>query len=55
MNSDNIIKIIKSKNQEILINVALLLNKDLFNDNKISYKMYKYTEENILKELKIYK
>lgn len=42
----------KNKNKEILLEVALTLNKELFNENKISYKMFKYTEENILKELK---
>ena len=47
-------KEIKSKNKEILLEVALTLNKELFNENKISYKMFKYTEENILKELKKY-
>ncbi len=46
-------KEVKYKNKEILLNVALSLNKELFDENKISYKMFKYTEENILKELKI--
>ena len=45
-------KAVKNKNKEILLEVALYLNKELFNENKISYKMFKYTEENILKELK---
>lgn len=44
---------IKNKNKEILLNVALTLNKELFDDKKISYKIYKYTEESILKELKM--
>lgn len=43
---------VKKKNKEIILNVALYLNKELFDENKISYKMFKYTEENILKELK---
>ena len=47
-------KEVKNKNKEILLEVALYLNKELFNENKISYKMFKYTEENILKELKSY-
>lgn len=46
-------KEVKYKNKEILLNVALSLNKELFDENKVSYKMFKYTEENILKELKI--
>lgn len=46
-------KEVKYKNKEILLEVALSLNKELFDENKISYKMFKYTEENILKELKI--
>ena len=45
-------KEIKIKNKEIILNIALSLNKELFSENKISYKMYKYTEENLLKELK---
>lgn len=55
MEIDNIMrsKEVKYKNKEILLNVALSLNKELFDENKISYKMFKYTEENILKELKI--
>ncbi len=46
-------KEVKYKNKEILLNVALSLNKQLFDENKVSYKMFKYAEENILKELKI--
>lgn len=46
-------KEVKYKNKEILLEVALSLNKELFDENKISYKIFKYTEENILKELKI--
>ncbi len=55
MEIDNIMrsKEVKYKNKEILLNVALSLNKELFDEKKISYKMFKYTEENILKELKI--
>ncbi len=55
MDSEGIIKVaeVKYKNKEILLEVALSLNKELFDENKISYKMFKYTEENILKELKI--
>ncbi len=54
MDSNDIIrsKEVKYKNKEILLEVALSLNKELFDENKISYKMFKYTEENILKELK---
>lgn len=55
MDSNDIMrsKEVKYKNKEILLNVALSLNKELFDENNISYKMFKYTEENILKELKI--
>lgn len=54
MNSNTIMrsKEVDRKNKEILLNVALSLNKELFDENKISYKMFKYTEESILKELK---
>ena len=56
MDSNDIMrsKEVKYKNKEILLEVALSLNKELFDENKISYKMFKYTEENILKELKIF-
>lgn len=40
-------------NKQIILEVALIINKELFDENKISYKMFKYTEDNILKELKI--
>ena len=55
MDSNDIMrsKEVKYKNKEILLNVALSLNKELFDENRISYKMFKYTEENILKKLKI--
>lgn len=54
MDSNDIMrsKEVKYKNKEILLNVALSLNKELFDEKKISYKLFKYTEENILKELK---
>ncbi len=42
---------IKKKNKEILLEVASSLNKELFEENKISYKIFKYAEENILKDL----
>lgn len=55
MNFDvSIAKEVSNKNKRILLEVALFLNKELFSDNKISYKMFKYTEENILRELKKY-
>lgn len=41
-------------NKKIYLEVALTLNKELFDENKISYKMFKYTEENILNELNNY-
>lgn len=47
-------KEIRYKNKEILLEVALTLNKELFDERNISYKMFKYTEENILKELNHY-
>lgn len=54
MNSNDIMKNkeIEHKNKKILLSVALSLNKELFDENKISYKTFKYAEENILKELK---
>lgn len=45
-------KDVKHKKKEVLLNVALTLNKELFDEHIISYKMFQYTEENILKELK---
>ena len=43
---------VKNKNKVIMLEVALTLNKELFNENIISYKKFKYAEENILKALK---
>ena len=45
MDSNDIIrsKEVKYKNKEILLEVALSLNKELFDENKISYKMFKYS------------
>lgn len=37
--------------REIILEVSLSLNRELFNENKISYKVFKYTENNILREL----
>lgn len=45
-------KEVKNKNKAILLEVALSINKEMFDENKISYKIFKYAEENILKELK---
>lgn len=42
----------KIKNKIILLEVALILNKELYDENRISYKMFKYTEDNILKDMK---
>lgn len=41
----------KNNVDKIVLELALYINKSLFEDNKISYKSYKYTEENILKQL----
>lgn len=56
MDNDNFIKNmeVENKSKEICLEVALILNKELFDENKISYKMFKYTEESILNELKEY-
>lgn len=42
----------KIKNKIILLEVALILNKELYDENRISFKMFKYTEDNILKDMK---
>lgn len=44
-------KDIKNKNKEIFLKIALTLNKELYEEKVISYKIFKYTEENILKKL----
>lgn len=56
MDTGNFVKSmeVENKNKEIFLEVALILNKELFDDNKISYKMFKYAEENILNELNNY-
>lgn len=41
-----------NKTKEILLNVAITINKELFEDNKISYEAFKYTEEQLLNEQK---
>lgn len=43
---------VKNRNKRILLEVALFLNKELFDEKKISYKLFKITEDNILRELK---
>ncbi len=48
-------KEVKNKNKEILLNVALTINKELFDEKRISYKLFKYTEEKLFKELKEFK
>ncbi len=45
-------KSFQTKNKEIILELALSLNQELFDENKISYKMFKYTEENLLKQIK---
>jgi len=38
--------------KEILIlKLALVFNKQLYDENQITYQMYKYTLDNLLKEL----
>ena len=44
-------KNIQDKNKEIILNIALALNQELFDENKISYQIFKYTENNLLKDL----
>lgn len=39
----------------LLFEVALTLNKELFDEKIISYKVYKFTEEKLLKQLSITK
>ena len=46
---------IKNKNREIVLEIALSINKELFEDSKISYRTFKQVELNILRELKEYK
>lgn len=38
-------------NNNLLLELALFLNKEAFNDNKITYQLYKNTEELILKQI----
>ena len=41
--------------RELLNNIALMSNSELFNENKITYKMFKYTEDKLIKEINICK
>lgn len=45
-------KLVENKNKEIILELALALNKELSDENKLSYKMFKSTEESILKQIK---
>lgn len=47
-------KKIEQKKEQLILEVVLILNKEMFNEDFISYKIYKQTEENILKKLKEY-
>ena len=37
--------------EKIVYKIALIINKDLYEENKISYKMYKNAEKEIFKNL----
>lgn len=37
--------------ENVILEVALFVNKELFNDRKISYRMFKYTEDEIIKRI----
>ena len=37
--------------QQLLLELAILLNKDLLSNDKINYQLYKETEENLLNQL----
>lgn len=37
--------------QKFLLELAILLNKDLLSNNKINYQLYKETEENLINKL----
>ena len=39
-------------NDQLLIELALFLNKELLTDNKINYQLYKITEDFLLSHLK---
>ncbi len=41
----------KNNIDKIALELALYINKKLLKSSKISYESYKYTEENILKQL----
>ncbi len=43
---------IKRINDYLTVELALFLNKDLFDEKKISYKTYKYVEKHLLKRTK---
>ena len=37
--------------QQLFLELAIILNKDLLSNDKINYQLYKETEENLLKQL----
>lgn len=46
---------IKKKNRQLILDIALFLNKEMLNEKKIPYQTYKRTEEALLKKEKIQK
>jgi hypothetical protein len=42
-------KDIDNRNKEIINDVVLFINKELFEENRISYKMFKKVEDEIFK------
>jgi len=43
---------IKKQNNKIILEIALSINRELFNEERIPYKMFKYTENQILNQIK---
>ena len=39
-------------NKQLIIELSLLVNKELLTENKINYQLYKKTEDYLLKQLK---
>ena len=38
-------------NNRIYLEIALLINKELYEENRISYQVYKWVENNLYKEM----
>lgn len=51
----NIINKLIDTNYQLYLEIALSINKELFESKSIPYSVYKYTEDNLIKKSQLYK